>query len=223
MIIPIIIAGVCVLSTAFFIWTEYNWPQKRTLITKGISSLLFIAIGVAGYYIMKTPGEYALWIIAALIMGLIGDLFLVFPNILKSFILGLAAFLVGQIIYGATFLRFGGFVYYDIIIYAVIVGASLFAYSKSSLHLGKMKIPVLFYLLIISFMYTMSVSILYKGGFNPPTTALIVAGATLFLVSDIVLAFVRFQENAKPRLRGINLALYYSGQILLALSICTFE
>lgn len=172
---------------------------------------------------MKTPGEYALWIIAALIMGLIGDLFLVFPNIIRSFILGLAAFLVGQIIYGVTFLRFGGFAYYDIIIYAALVGASLFAYSKSSLNLGKMKIPVLFYLLIISFMYTMSVSILYKGGFNQMTAALIVIGATLFLVSDIVLAFVRFQENAKPCLRGTNLALYYIGQILLALSIWTFK
>ena len=221
--LPIILAIACILSTAFFIWTEYKWPQKKTMITKGISSLLFIAIGVGCYLTKDVPAEYALWIIAALVFGLIGDLFLVFPNIIKSFILGLIAFLIGQIIYGVTFLKFNGFMYYDILIYAALVGGSLFAYSKSSLKLGRMKMPVLFYLLIIAFMYTMGVSTLYKGGFNAPTTALVVAGATLFLASDILLAFVRFQENAKPYLRGMNLALYYSGQILLALSICTFK
>ncbi|MEX1375883.1 MAG: lysoplasmalogenase [Eubacteriales bacterium] len=223
MIMPTILVVACVLSTGFFIWTEYKWQQKNTIITKGISSLLFISIGLCCYISKDVPAEYALWIIAALVFGLIGDLFLVFPNIIKSFILGLVAFLIGQIIYGVTFLRFNGFMAYDVLIYAAIVGCSLLAYKRSSLQLGKMKMPVLFYLLIIAFMYTMGVSTLYKGGFNTATTVFIVAGATLFLISDILLAFVRFQPDSKPYLRGMNLALYYSGQILLALSICTFN
>jgi len=222
MTIPIILAAVCVASTAFFIWTEYNWPQKRTLITKGLSSLLFIAIGVCSYIVTDAPANYALWIVAALVMGMIGDLFLVFPNILKSFILGLVAFLIGQIIYGVVFLRFNGFMIYDVLIYVSLVGASFFAYSKSNLELGRMKKPVLFYVLIIAFMFTMAISTLYKGGFNTPTTILITVGASLFLISDVVLAFVRFQKDAAPCLRGINLGLYYSGQILLALSVLTF-
>lgn len=223
MTLPIILAVACALSTAFFIWTEYNWPQKRTLITKGLSSFLFISIAVSAYIVADAPKEYAMWIIAALIMGMIGDLFLVFPNILKSFILGLSAFLIGQIIYGVVFLKFNGFMIYDVLVYVAIVGVSLFAYSKSNLELGRMKKPVLAYLLIIAFMFTMAISSLYKGGFNTNTTILVVAGATLFLISDIVLAFVRFQKDAKPCLRGINLGLYYSGQILLALSVLVIK
>lgn len=222
MIITIILVAACMLCTAFFIWTEYNWEQRKTLITKGISSLLFIAIGVSSFLGMNTPKDYALWIIAALVMGLVGDLFLVFSQVLKNFILGLVAFLIGQIIYGIVFLKFGGFMVYDIIIYIVLVAIGLLGYKKCNLELGRMKIPVLFYLLIIAFMFTMAASTIYKDGFNALTTTLIVAGATLFLVSDILLAFVRFQKDSKPYLRGMNLALYYSGQILLALSIWAF-
>lgn len=222
MTLPIILAAACVLCTAFFIWTEYNWPQKRTLITKSLSSLLFISIAVSAYIATDAPKEYAFFIIAALILGMIGDLLLIFPNILKCFILGLVAFLIGQIIYGWVFLKFNGFMIYDLLIYAAIVGGSLFAYSKSNLELGRMKKPVLAYLLIIAFMFTMAISSLYKGGFNSTTTILVAVGAVLFLASDILLAFVRFQKDAAPYLRGMNLGLYYSGQILLALSVMTF-
>jgi len=213
----------CVLWSVFYIWTEYHWVPKKFFYTKAVSSLLFVAIGVMGFVLLKITPDYALLIILALVMGLVGDLFLVFSASVKCFIIGLFAFLIGQIIYGITFLKFGGFMAYDLIIYAVVVAASLIVYKKSSLELGKLKIPVLFYVLIIAFMYSMAMSLMYKGGFDTATTILIVIGANLFLASDAVLAFVRFKKDSKAALRGVNLALYYSAQIILALSIAVFS
>jgi uncharacterized membrane protein YhhN len=218
----IILACACALWSVFYIWTEYHWEQRKFFYTKAVNSLIFVAVGVAGFMLLKIPAGYALPIIAALIMGLVGDLFLVFSDSVKSFIIGLFAFLVGQIIYGATFLSFGGFMWYDLIVYAAVAGLCLTVYKNSSLELGKMKIPVLFYMLIIAFMYTMAVSLIYKGGFNTVTTVLIAAGANLFLASDAVLAFARFKKEPHPALRGINLGLYYAAQVLLALSIAFF-
>ena len=218
----IILACACALWSVFYIWTEYHWERKKFFYTKAVNSLLFLAIGITAFITQGAEPGYAWFIIAALVMGFIGDLFLVFPFSAKCFISGLLAFLVGQIIYGYTFLKFGGFMVYDVIIYLVLVGACLIAYKKSSLELEKMKIPVLFYLLIISFMFSMAVSLIYKGTLNVTVTSLIALGAALFLASDMVLAFVRFKKDAHPALRGINLGLYYSAQVLLAVSIAFF-
>lgn len=219
--LPILFTGLLALWLPFYIRTEYKWPQNKFVFTKALSSTLFLLIGITSYIVADAPSSYAFWIIGALILGYIGDILLVYPNILKCFILGLVSFLIGQILYGTVFLSYSGFLYWDVIIYIVVVASCLFAYTKTDLELGPMKIPVLFYLLIISYMYTMAVSTIYKGGFNTITTILIVIGASLFIASDLVLAFVRFQKEPKPYMCGLNLVLYYSAQAILALSIMT--
>lgn len=222
MLTPIIIAVVLALWLPFYISTEYRWKQNKYFFTKMTSSLLFISIAVTAFLILKTPAEYAVWIITALVLGMIGDLFLVFVDRIKCFQLGLVSFLIGQIVYGITFLRYVGFMWIDVVVYVVIVATAIFAYTRVKLDLGKMKIPVLAYLLIISFMTVMAVSTLYKTGFNAATTTLISAGAVLFLASDVVLAFVVFHKSPPKPLRAVNLSLYYSAQMLLALTVATF-
>ncbi|MBT3320016.1 MAG: lysoplasmalogenase [Clostridia bacterium] len=218
---PIILAIVLALWFPFYVYTEYRWEKSRFLFTKIVASLLFIAIAVTAFLILKPRSDYAVWIIAALALGMIGDGLLVFFGNLKYFILGLAAFLIGQIIYGVTFLRFVGFMWIDVAIYVVLVAAALFAYTKVNLKLGKMKIPVLAYVLIIAFMFVMAISSLYKCGFNNLTSAMIAVGAVLFLASDVVLAFVVFHAKPHRALRAINLSLYYSAQMVLALTLVT--
>ena len=163
--------------------------------------------------------SYAWFILAALMMGLIGDLLLVFSDKLKFFIAGLAAFLVGQLIYTAVFAKFGGFMIYDALIFIALVAVLVTANAKLKLELGRMKKPVAVYAIIISAMFTMAVSLLYKGAFGTAATTLIVSGALLFLASDAVLALVRFKKDSPVFCRGLNLSLYYAAQVLLALSI----
>lgn len=216
---PIALAAALLVWLPFYIWTEYNWKPRRYVWTKLIASLLFLAVAVSAYLIRKPSADYALWVIAALVLGFIGDVLLAFAAQLKCFILGLVSFLIGQICYGVVFLNRVGFMWVDIILYAAVVGAALFAYTRVHLEFGKMKIPVLAYMLIIAFMFVMAVSTIYKQGFTPFVTGMISAGAALFLASDIVLAFIHFSQKPKKPLRAVNLSLYYTAQLVLALTV----
>jgi len=100
-----------------------------------------------------------------------------------------------------------------------VVGACIAAYRVLDMDLGTMKIPVLAYVLIISFMLTKALSSLYLGGITGPALGLVIGGAVLFFVSDALLALVKFQRKPARYFRAMNLTAYYLGQILLALSL----
>ncbi len=217
-----IIAGICVLWSVFYIWTEYNWKPEQYFWTKGINSLLFICVGIAGAILGRAPKIYIFLILSALLFGLIGDLLLVYIKTPKFFIAGLSSFLIGQIIYSSAFITLGGVLIYDAIIFVVIMLLVFAAKSYFKLDFGDMKLPVAVYAMIIIFMFTMAVSLLYKLPQITLPIILISLGALLFIASDAVLAFVRFAVKPKPVLCGINLVLYYSTQILMALSIAAF-
>jgi uncharacterized membrane protein YhhN len=83
--------------------------------------------------------------------------------------------------------------------------------------LGKLKIPVILYMLVISFMVNRAISAFFGNYFTGRQTWLISTGAVLFYLSDIFLAWNRFVRPFPYR--RINLILYYTGQVLIALSL----
>lgn len=222
MIIPIILTGLLVCFLPFYIRTEYIWPAKKYFYTKVASSILFVSIGVSALIVTQTPLSYSAFIVAALVLGLIGDAFLVYDKNPKFFMLGLVTFLLGQIVYGTVFLSVNGFMWYDLIIYAVMLSAVFIVYPKTNVELGEMKKPVLLYYIIILYMFTMAVSSIYKGGFNTLTTIFVASGAFLFLLSDVILTFNLFDKNAPKSTKAWVLITYYAAQSLLALSILTY-
>ncbi len=92
MTLTYILAGACALWSIFYIWTEYHWLPKKFFFAKAVNSLLFLSVGVTAFLATRGTASYAWFIIAALVMGLIGDLLLVFSDKLKFFIAGLASF-----------------------------------------------------------------------------------------------------------------------------------
>jgi len=136
--------------------------------------------------------------------------------------IGLCLFLVGQIVYGTVFLVFNGFLWYDLIIYCVVLGACILTYSITKIELGDNKIPVFIYFLIIIYMFTMAVSSIYKNGFSNLVTAFIAIGASLFITSDILLTFTMFRSKTSKSFKALTLTYYYAAQSLLALSIMAF-
>jgi uncharacterized membrane protein YhhN len=95
---------------------------------------------------------------------------------------------------------------------------AIFLYLKPGL--GEMKVPVVFYILIISFMVNRAVSVSFGDFFTPVQAIVIAAGAVLFYISDVILAAARFRTQW--RYNRISLAFYYSGQACLALSAGMF-
>lgn len=219
MFMPIIFAVILLIALPIYIFIEYGPNKIRTLIAKTFCSLMFVSAAASGYRVFDVDPGYGLWIIAALVFGTIGDMFLVYIKQSKPFVLGLSAFLIGQLIYSATFIRMVGLSIWDIVIFVSFISIILWIYHRIPLDVGKMKLPVLMYLLIITVMFSLALSTLYKGGLLPEVRWMIAGGATLFIASDIVLAFVKFAEKPPRCLRAINLALYYSAQIVLALTV----
>jgi uncharacterized membrane protein YhhN len=188
--------------------------QAGRLWTKSVASLLFIAVAM----VCPHPDPvYAGWVIAGLVCGFFGDLFLALPQ-RGMFLAGMAAFFMGHLSYVVAFAPradLSGVVGLATVGIAVIgVGILVWLLPR----LGRLKAPVAAYILIISTMLSAAVAV----AVNPMNPAAgrgwVFAGALLFYLSDLFVARNRFvREQFINRL--IGLPLYYAGQFILAFSV----
>lgn len=205
----------------FFLRAEYKSGRSVKLPLKFVCSLCFMALGIIGA-VLGVTGPLAAYdglMLAGLALSLVGDMLLGWSLARRPFMLGLVSFLVAHILYSTAFTLANGFSAWDLLLLVALLAGSLAAYRVLALDLGKLKIPVAAYLLVISFMLTKALSSLYLGGITGTARWLVVVGAILFFISDALLALVKFQKNPVPAFRAINLTTYYLGQILLALSL----
>lgn len=150
------------------------------------------------FYIMSSDEQNYL-IILALICGFLGDVFIMLKNKLKFFILGLFSFLVGHIMYILAFIQSTSFYskvpawYILIIIPYLILG--ILVMKKILPQVGKLKIPVIIYMLVLIFMSFSSFSRLWD--FNGLALWLPIIGSLLFVISDTILAFNAFDYKIK--------------------------
>jgi uncharacterized membrane protein YhhN len=81
-----------------------------------------------------------------------------------------------------------------------------------------MKLPVLFYVIVITIMLSGAWSVLGDSNLTRPGRIMVFAGALSFYFSDVFVARDRFlKEEFLNRLMG--LPMYYTGQFLLAFSV----
>ena len=146
-----------------------------------------IMASLIGYYIV-TSQKQANGFILAMIFALMGDLFLAFEGT-DFFLLGLGSFLIMQILYGFTFLRYriqdqraGLLKIIPVILLASVVLWLLWP------GLGDMRIPVTIYTVAIGFMVCTAFLVNPKLSVYP----WLAIGVILFLISDAAIGFSRF-------------------------------
>ncbi|WP_341841910.1 lysoplasmalogenase [Chitinophaga caseinilytica] len=168
----------------------FDVPQAR-FITK---PLLMILLGVYGWVLAgKLQYSSRNFIFAAVIFSWSGDVFLLFP---QYFLPGLVSFLTAHLMYIGFFgwskprPKMGiveKMAMVAVLGYAVIVLSML--YPKA----GEMKIPVVFYTIVITSMLILAVR---AFGFGAPWYGVrCILGAFFFVVSDTVLAFQLFYAD----------------------------
>lgn len=155
---------------------------------------------LAGFFISATKGIHSpvkKWGAAALGLSVAGDTLLLFANSNEQyFILGLSAFLLAHIFYIRCFhfIRIQAALtgkWYT----ALIVGIYYFFIMSFLIpHLGTLKIPVLLYGMVISFLLLLAMQ-LYELPDNK-TARLILTGVLFFVVSDSTLAINKFYRPA---------------------------
>jgi uncharacterized membrane protein YhhN len=199
---------------AGLLYCEKKEVQAAKLAVKSLLSSLFILTAILQFHPM--PLYFRLMLIGMIFcMG--GDVFLALPG-KKMFLFGLVSFLLGHVFYTAAFFHTAAINRWTGIGLAIsaLAGAGVFLWLRP--HLGAMKIPVIFYILVITAMVVGAWSLAGTGGLEPAGRMAAFGGALAFYVSDIFVARQRFLK-AEFVNRLIGLPLYYGGQFFLAFSI----
>ena len=202
------------------VFFEFRENKMGIYLTKPTSTLLVILTALLSLSIANTNETYAIFITIGLFFCLIGDIALMFMDNSKAFLLGLVAFLIGHVVYGGTFIRFGGYNSSFLVFGAIMIVLGIITFILLYPGLGKMKVPVALYILIISFMVSAAAATLYSDNVPWTTAALAVSGSILFWISDLVLAVNRFRLPLKYD--RLSLFAYYGGQYLIAVSTFYF-
>ncbi|MBI3272304.1 MAG: lysoplasmalogenase [Planctomycetes bacterium] len=202
--------GVVGLASVAYVLAEARDRRLLGYATKPIPVLLLL---IALFFGGEPRSEVGRGLLAAgLVASLAGDVFLMLPG--DFFLPGLASFLVAHLLYVAGFAgglpaeAFAGSVPYAAGYLAAAVG--VYAYLWPGL--GKLKAPVAAYVVAIC---AMCASAAARGRFDGAWSAPV--GATLFFLSDGVLAVNRFRlpfAAARPLL----FFFYVAGQCFIAAS-----
>ena len=139
-----------------------------------------------------------IWFILGLLFCLGGDIFLMLPE--RFFLPGLILFLLGHIFYIAGFgmpIPPEGSEIIALLIAVILIVVSGWVYvmlanGMQSSGKDRMRIPVLIYTIVISLMLFSALMTLFREEWMLLPSILVSVGALLFLVSDIMNAWVRF-------------------------------
>jgi len=189
---------------AFGIFAVLDWLA----VSRRLRSLEYVAkpATLLALLVYAGSGHPSPWLVAALAFSLLGDVFLMLPADL--FLAGLGAFLVAHLAYIGAFV---GPVAPRLVWLAVVIGV-LAPVAARILHAvpdRALRAPVAVYSLAISLMVASAVA-------SASTVA--IAGAMLFLVSDMLIAWNRFVQP-RPWAPLAIIVTYHLGQLGLATAL----
>lgn len=217
---------ICLLSlivAAVFIYYEHKENYVNAVILKGTASLLFVITGFLSGNL--NPSAISSTILIGLLLGCIADVLLnlrfVFPwKGQLIFLVGIVVFLSGHIVYLAALLPLINNKVIVIVISVVLTALLMVWIFKRITAKPAFKIFGVVYIGAIMAMNCVAFANMIQ---SPSAFSYVyMAGAFLFLISDIVLILNTFGSKTRFSLRVTNLSLYYIGQILIALSLQLF-
>jgi uncharacterized membrane protein YhhN len=185
-----------------------------SLLAKTLLSTIFVLVALTTPHLNLT---YFWAIIIALAFCLAGDICLAFDSG-KAFLAGLVVFLMGHLVYSATFIYMAKLNIWTIGALMVTSTVSGIVYTWLKPHLGSLRSPVIVYVVVITVMIAAAGTVAGDAKFSTIGRWLVGGGAVFFYLSDLFVARQRFIEPAFLN-RAIGLPLYYVGQFLLAFSV----
>jgi len=210
--IPILLAAFVLLCVVLYFEKTEN--RKGLVPTKGCLSLLFVLAAL----VQQDPLiPYFGFVVTGLLFCLGGDVFLALPQ-RKAFMLGLVSFLVGHVFYVIGFFSVAGFSGWTWVSLVLTGTISTLVYLWLRSHLGKMKGPVIGYMVVITVMVCAASSVMGVAELSLSGRVMAFGGAVAFYFSDVFVARDRFMKKEFVN-RLIGLPMYYAGQFLIAFSL----
>lgn len=198
------------LAAAFGNWVAVQQGHKvLEYVCKPLTMVLLVGAALA---LDPNDGAVRTWFVVALVLCLIGDVFLMLPQDL--FVFGLASFLHGHIAYivGMHVDGVEGGRFLIGIVLVMVVLAVLGTVILRGVRAGpepRLAGPVVAYMFVISAMVASAIGVGHVSG---------VVGAGLFYVSDALIAWNRFLRETRHGRLAIIIT-YHLAQIGLVLSL----
>ncbi len=230
--------GFAVLLVILFIYLELTDKPRTSMLSKGFASFGFILVFASALYEKIDMGNHlfivtshylntltiSLIFLLGLVCGLLGDLYLAIRPLEKKeadkcvINGGILYFSLGHIFYFIALLLLGKFSYLSLILGIVMTIVIYFGSQILKFEMGKAKIASLIYTFIIFMFVGQAVGF---AGFKDYNTfsVMILVGAILFSISDLILAPIYFKESYPKWMIIINYITYYGAQLLIAASI----
>jgi uncharacterized membrane protein YhhN len=208
----VIICAAAALMPALLAFEKQGHPA-RVLAAKTPLSALFLLAAITSPVV---NAAYFRFLVTGLGFCLAGDVCLALPRA-RMFLWGLIAFLCGHVMYVGGFFNLSGVNRWSFGGALIALPAAVGVYHWLKPHLGALRLPVLFYITVITVMLAGACGVAADSRLSPETRALVLGGAVCFYLSDLFVARQRFVcPSFFNRLAG--LPLYYLGQFMLALS-----
>jgi len=199
--------------------------SRVTLLLKTLTSVCFLALGVLALFYSE-DAKFATTVLLGLFCGLVGDIILglrrLYRNRKKEFFLaGLFIFFLGHVLYMIAFSKFSTLdLHVFLICAAVLTIIMIIVMDLSGVNFGSTRPAVIIYTLISALL----LSVTWVNVIAAFTTVnlLLALGALLFVASDFLLSFLYFKKMNTVSMRVLkilNIAAYYAGQTLFALSV----
>ena len=204
----IALGAIMAAAVAVLVAAERKGRRDLVLVTKPVASLAFLFLGVSRF----VPGHpYSAWVLLALLLCLAGDLLLMLR---RGFLPGLGSFLLAHVAYVVAFSVLLLPRSWPAVWALPPLVVSTVAAAWLSPHLGRLRLPVLAYIAVITVMVWGAIAVTAAG--QGPW--IVAAGAVLFYLSDLAVARDRLVTKAFGS-RTWGLPAYYLGQFLLALTV----
>jgi uncharacterized membrane protein YhhN len=207
----LILTVVIVVSAALTISAEYRGSRRTVYLFKPLATLCLILLALVPKY--PVTHFYRYMIVAGLVCSLAGDVLLMLAA--DRFVQGLISFLVAHLCYIAAFVFAGerAVVYVWAVPPLLLYGGLMLCWLWPVP--GRMKAPVVIYMLVILLMGLTALSRYVETKQN--WSLLAALGALLFIASDSLLAVNKFRGRFRVA-QLLILSTYFTAQWLIALS-----
>lgn len=211
---------VLVVTVALLIRAEILEKQRQVYVFKPLSTVLVIAVALLSLLEPAQNLTYTVGVTVGLLLSLGGDIALMLPENRRAFTIGLGLFLLAHIAYTVVFTLLGVFSAWDLLSAGILLGIGVGFFLLIRPNLGTLRGPVIVYIVVISVMVNRAGATVASPAFGASQALMILIGALLFYISDVMLAANRFWRSWKYN--RISLAFYYGGQLLIALAAGCF-
>lgn len=227
-----ILIALCAASMVCGLLVSYYYEKGRhqqRFVCKLLGSLLFFAAALVALALRAEAGRSVVWMMAAFLLGLVGDVLLALPAFLQEkyhsffYMLGGGSFLLGHALFAAAFMQAGGFRFALLLLCPAVAALYLVLMALGAMRPAGMTAPVLGYGLALGVMLSGAAGLAAAGA---PAGGFALGGACLFILSDTALFLFDYPgpglQKARGALRFLDYALmlaYYAAQGLFAMAV----